>query len=60
MIYGREVSSRLTQVRGMFYGWRLAGVGALVMALGTVPLFQGLPVWNPVLRNAFGWSAGQM
>ena len=30
------------------------------MALGTVPLFQGLPVWNPVLRNSFGWTAGQM
>jgi MFS family permease len=44
----------------VFYGWWLAGVGALVMALGTVPLFQGLPVWNPVIRNAFGWSAGQM
>jgi MFS family permease len=44
----------------VFYGWWLAVVGALVMALGTVPLFQGLPVWNPVIRNAFGWSAGQM
>ena len=30
------------------------------MALGTVPVFQGLPVFNPVLRNAFGWTAGQM
>lgn len=55
-----EVSRSVTRVRGVFYGWWLAGVGALVMALGTVPLFQGLPVWNPVLRNAFGWSAGQM
>lgn len=50
----------IRQIRVMFYGWFMAGVGALVMALGTVPLFQGLPVWNPVLRNAFGWSAGQM
>ena len=30
------------------------------MAIGTVPLFQGLPVWNPVLRSTFGWSASQM
>ena len=52
-----EASRRL---RGMFYGWVMAGVGALVMAMGTVPLFQGLPVWNPVLRNAFGWTPGQM
>ena len=48
------------RVRGLFYGWLMAGLGATIMALGTVPLFQGLPVWNPVLRNAFGWSAGQM
>ncbi len=60
MTYGREISSRLTRFRGIFYGWWLAGLGALIMAIGTVPLFQGLPVWNPVLRNAFGWSAGQM
>ena len=45
------------QLRGMFYGWLMAGVGALVMAMGTVPLFQGLPVWNPVFS---GWTAGQM
>ncbi len=55
-----NVTRPWANLRGAFYGWWLAGVGALVMALGTVPLFQGLPVWNPVLRNAFGWSAGQM
>ena len=52
-----EVSRRM---RSMFRGWMMAGVGALVNALGAVPLFQGMPVLNPVLRNAFGWSAGQM
>lgn len=56
----RALARSVPRVRGVFYGWWLTGVGALVMALGTVPLFQGLPVWNPVLRNAFGWSAGQM
>ena len=52
-----EVSRRM---RGMFYGWAMAGLGAVIMILGTVPLWNGLPIWNPVLRNAFGWSAGQM
>ena len=52
-----EVSRR---VRGMFYGWFLAGLGTLIMALGTAPLFTGLPIWNPVLRNDFGWTPGQM
>ena len=52
-----EVARR---IRGMFYGWVLAGLGALVMAMGIVPVFNGLPVWNPVLRNVFGWTPGQM
>ena len=44
----------------MFYGWFIAALGALIIALGSAPVFYGLPVWNPVLRNAFGWSATQM
>ena len=52
-----EVSRRM---RGMFYGWFMAGLGGLIMVVGTVPLWSALPIWNPVLRNAFGWSAGQM
>ena len=52
-----EVGRRM---QGMFRGWFMAGLGGLIMAVGTVPLWGGLPIWNPVLRNAFGWSAGQM
>ena len=52
-----EVSRR---TRKMFYGWMMAGLGALVLALGVVPLWNGLPVWSPVVRNTFGWTAGQM
>ena len=52
-----EVNRR---IRGMFPGWFMAGLGALIMALGGVPLFNGLPIWNPVLRNTFGWTPGQM
>ena len=44
----------------MFYGWFIAALGALIIALGSSPVFYGLPVWNPVLRNAFSWSATQM
>ena len=47
------------RIRGMFYGWFIAGLGALIMALGGV-LNNGLPIWSPVLRNAFGWTAGHM
>ena len=52
-----EISRRM---RGLFYGWFLAGLGALIMALVEVPLFHGLPIWSPVVRNTFGWTAGQM
>ena len=38
----------LRQSNNIYRGWWLAGLGAVVMALGTVPLFQGMPVWNPV------------
>ena len=54
---GPEVNRR---IRRTFYGWFMAGLGALLMALGSAPLFYGLPVWNPVLRNTFGWSATQI
>ncbi len=55
-----DLTRSATRLRGLFYGWRMAALGGLIMGMGTVPLFQGLPVWNPVLRNSFGWSAGQM
>ena len=30
------------------------------MCLGSVPLFQGMSVWNPVLRGEFLWSRAQL
>ena len=52
-----EVARR---ARGMFHGWYLAGLGTLIAALGDTPFYWSLPIWNPVLRNAFGWTVGQM
>jgi sugar phosphate permease len=52
-----EVARR---ARGMFHGWFLAGLGTLIAVLGDTPFYWGLSIWNPVLRNAFGWTAGQM
>ena len=44
----------------MFYGWVLAALGSLIIAMAAGPLYYGLAIWNPVLRNVFGWTAGQM
>ncbi len=50
----------LPDIRGVFYGWWLVGIGAVVMIMGTGPLFAGMPVWNVVLRERFGWSGGPL
>lgn len=47
-------------VKGIFHGWFMAGLGALLMALASAPLWHGLPVWSPVLRNAFDWTTVQL
>ena len=60
MIEVKGLVNPLGRLRGTYYGWWLAGVAAIIMALGTVPLFQGLPVWNPVLKAEFGWTATQL
>ena len=44
----------------IFYGWWLTGIAALVMVVGTVPVFQGMPVWFVVLERNFGWSRAQL
>ncbi len=43
-----------TRPRRPFYGWVLVGVAALVMVVGTVPLFQGMTAWFVVLEGHFG------
>ena len=50
----------LRPARTTFYGWWLAGLAALVMVIGTVPLFQGMTAWFVVLEQAFGWNRTQL
>jgi MFS family permease len=49
-----------TRPRRLFYGWVLVGVAALVMIVGTVPLFGGMTAWFVVLERQFGWSRTQL
>ncbi len=46
--------------RRLFYGWVLVGISAFIMAIGTVPLFQGMSVWFIVLEGQFGWTRTQL
>ena len=48
------------QTRGVFYGWWMVAISALVMTLGSVPFFQGMSVWFVVLEKRFLWSRGQL
>ena len=49
-----------TRPRRLFYGWVLVGVAALVMVLGSVPMFQGMTAWFVVFEKQFGWSRTQI
>ena len=56
----RELAHPIRLARGLFYGWWLAVIGAVIMVIGTVPLFQALSLWLPVLSQSFGWTPLQL
>ena len=55
-----ELVRPLRQVRGVFYGWWLVGMAALVMVLSSGPLSQSLSAWFVVLERQFRWSRTQL
>ena len=60
MIQAKELTNPVRLARGIFYGWWLAVVGAVIMIIGTVPLFQALSLWMPVVQGHFGWTTTQL
>ena len=48
------------RVRGLFYGWKMVGVGVLVGALISGSLLSGVGVWVKVLEEQFSWSRTQL
>lgn len=60
MIQAKELTNPVRLARGIFYGWWLAVIGAVIMIIGTVPLFQALSLWMPVLQGHFGWTTTQL
>ena len=47
-------------MRGMFYGWKLAGLALLVIGLASGPIWSGVGVWVKALEMHFGWSRAQL
>lgn len=60
LLQARELAHPMRLMRGVFYGWWLAVFGAVIMVIGTVPLFQALSLWMPVLQGQFGWTTTQL
>ncbi len=52
--------SPFRRVRGVFYGWWMSVLAAVILGLSIVPLFQGMAIWNPVMRGRFGWTPDQL
>ena len=45
---------------GIFYGWWLIGIAAIVMILSIVPFFHTMTAWFVVLERHFGWNRTQL
>lgn len=45
---------------GIFYGWWLVGIAAIVMILSVVPFFHSMTAWFVVLERQFGWNRTQL
>jgi MFS family permease len=60
LLQARELVHPVRLARGLFYGWWLAVIGAVIMVIGTVPLFQALSLWMPVMQGNFGWTDSQL
>ena len=60
MIQESGLISPFKRVRGLFYGWWMSVLAGLIMAISIVPIFQGMAIWNPVLRGRFGWTPDQL
>jgi MFS family permease len=50
----------MNHLRGVFYGWWLAIISALVLVTTIVPLFNAMSVWAVALETRFGWTRTQL
>ena len=52
-----EITRRL---RGVYYGWILVFVSAIILIITSVPIFNAMTVWAVALESHFGWSRTQL
>ena len=45
-----------TSFRGVFYGWKLVGITAVLLTIMSLTVFQGLGTFVVALQEKFGWS----
>ena len=45
---------------GVYYGWWLVGLGLLINAAATAPIWGGVGIWVKALELHFGWSRTQL
>jgi MFS family permease len=53
-------ASVIQRARGVFYGWKMVGVGTFLLTLMAVSVFQGLGTFLVALERQFGWSRTAM
>ncbi len=60
MLQVRDIVGPLRRVKGMYYGWWLVGVAALILTMAIGPFYYGMAAWFPVLERRFQWSRFQL
>ncbi len=43
-------------LRGIFYGWYMVALAALLMAVAGAPMWISLPAWHPLSEGSFSWD----
>ena len=51
-----SIQDAASRFRGVFYGWKLVGITAVLLTIMSLTVFQGLGTFLVVLEQKFGWS----
>ena len=51
-----SIQDAASRFRGVFYGWKLVGITAVLLTIMSLTVFQGLGTFVVALQDKFGWS----